>query len=306
MVTQFKSLVHLLDHFKEESTCIEYLVQTRWNGGAVCCPHCGNEKVYTTNRGYKCADKDCYKKFTVTTGTIFENTKISLRFWFAAIYLGTAHKKGISSLQLSRDLNITQKTAWFLLHRVREMLNENAPDLLDGTVEVDETFVGGKNKNRHNDKKKDKNDNLAGKTPVFGTLQRGGDVRTHVVPNVQGDTLKGIIKATVIAESIMVSDEAQAYKGLDVYYDHLSVNHSRGQYVNGLAHTNSIEGFWSLLKRGIVGIYHNVSPKHLHRYCNEFEYRYNTRKVKDGDRFELAIKNVSGKRLTYTNLISNL
>ncbi|WP_245553868.1 IS1595 family transposase [Cytophaga aurantiaca] len=304
MVTQFKSLIQLLDHFEEESTCIQYLVQTRWSGGAVCCPHCGNEKVYTTNRGYKCADKDCAKKFTVTTGTIFENTKISLRLWFAAIYLGTAHKKGISSLQLSRDLNITQKTAWFLLHRVREMLNENAPELLDGTVEVDETYIGGKNQNRHNNKKKENSTGGAGKTPVFGVLQRGGVVRAQVVKNTTGATLKPLIRKNVKFDSIMVSDENKAYHGLSLYYDHRTINHSAKEYVRGVDYTNTLEGYWSLLKRGIIGIYHNVSPKHLNRYCAEFSYRYNTRKVKDGDRFELAIKNVSGRRLTYSKLIS--
>jgi transposase-like protein len=304
MVTQFKSLLQLLDHFKEESTCVEYLVQSRWNGGAVCCPHCGNEKVYVTNRGYKCADKHCSKKFTVTTGTIFENTKISLRLWFAAIYLGTAHKKGISSLQLSRDLNITQKTAWFLLHRVREMLHNNAPELLDGTFEVDETFIGGKNANRHADKKIPFDDNNSGKTVVFGILQRGGEVRAQVVPNRTTEVLTDIIKANIASKSIMVSDEHKGYRKLKFDYTHKKVNHNRGEYVNGIAHTNSIEGYWSLLKRGIVGIYHNVSPKHLNRYCAEFLYRYNTRAVKDGDRFELAIKNVSGRRLTYSKLIS--
>ena len=148
MTSQFKSLIQVLDFFKEEQTCINYLATQRW-GEKAACPHCGNTKAWKTNRGFTCAAKECGKKFSVTTGTIFENTKLSLRLWFATIYLATAHKKGISSLQLSRDLNVTQKTAWFLLHRVREMLNYNTPALLSGNVEIDESFIGGKNKNRH-------------------------------------------------------------------------------------------------------------------------------------------------------------
>ncbi len=145
MQLKFKSLPQLLNHFKDEKTCTDYLASMRWDGN-VCCPHCGNDKVYTTDRGYKCADKTCHKKFSVTVGTVFEGSKIKLSLWFAAVYLATAHKKGISSLQLSRDLGVTQKTAWFMLHRIREMLNINAPELLSGTTQVDETFIGGKTK----------------------------------------------------------------------------------------------------------------------------------------------------------------
>jgi len=144
MVSQFKNLIQLLDFFKEEKTCTEYLAKSRWADDVPCCPYCGNVGAYITNRGYKCKAKECGKKFTVITGTIFENTKISLRYWFGAIYLATNHKKGISSLQLSRDINVTQKTAWFILYRIREMLTDNAPEMLTGTVEVDETYVGGK------------------------------------------------------------------------------------------------------------------------------------------------------------------
>jgi len=143
MITQFKSLLQVLDYFKEETTCKNYLAQQRW-GETPCCPHCGNTKAWKTNRGFTCAAKQCGQKFTVTTGTIFENTKLPLRLWFATIYLVTAHKKGISSLQLSRDLSITQKSAWFLLHRVREMLANNAPQMLENNVEIDETYVGEK------------------------------------------------------------------------------------------------------------------------------------------------------------------
>ena len=306
MTTQFKSLIQLLDYFKDDATCVKYLANSRW-GNEPSCPHCGNVGAYVTNRGFKCKAKECHKKFTVTTGTIFENTKISLRYWFAAIYLGTAHKKGISSLQLSRDLNITQKTAWFLLHRVREMLHNNAPEMLDGIVEVDETFVGGKNKNRHASKKAAKSQGRAhvDKTAVVGILQRNGNVKTFVVANTDRETLQPIMLANVKPDAKIVTDAFSAYKGLDISYDHVAIKHTDGNYITvGEDHTNSIEGFWSQLKRGIIGIYHNVSPKHLHRYCHEFGYRYNTRKVLDVVRFEDAIKRVDNARLTYAQLIS--
>ena len=302
MQLKFKSLPQLLNHFKDEKTCTDYLASMRWDGN-VCCPHCGNDKVYTTDRGYKCADKTCHKKFSVTVGTVFEGSKIKLSLWFAAVYLATAHKKGISSLQLSRDLGVTQKTAWFMLHRIREMLNINAPELLSGTTQVDETFIGGKNKNRHSDKKVENSQgrSVKDKTPVFGMLNNG-QVQTEVVKDTKASTLKPIIYSMVQKGSIVVSDEWNAYNGLNKDFKHEVLKHNENEFVKGGFHTNSIEGFWSLLKRGIFGIYHSVSPKHLDRYCDEFSYRYNTRTIADTDRFSESLKQVEGK-LTYKMLI---
>ncbi|WP_410219930.1 IS1595 family transposase [Pedobacter sp.] len=307
MATQFKNLIQVLDFFKEETTCKEYLATMRW-GIEPACPHCGTIGAYVTNRGYKCKSKECAKKFTVTTGTVFENTKISLRYWFAAMYLCTAHKKGISSLQLSRDLNITQKTAWFLLHRIREMLKQDNNKKLNGVVEVDETYVGGKNINRHESKKLTGTHGGSGKAMVVGAIERDGSVKTFIVPNADATNLEKVMVDAIDERATLVSDGHPGYNGIAKHVaKHISVKHGRGtkKYITyGDAHTNNIEGFWSHLKRGIVGIYHYVSPKHLHRYCNEFAFRYNTRKIEDVVRFDDAIRLCDNKRLRYSDLIS--
>lgn len=309
MTSQFNSLIQVLDYFKNEEVCKAYLANSRW-GGEPACPHCGNVGAYITNRGYKCKAKECGKKFSVTTGTIFENTKISLRTWFAAMYLCTAHKKGVSSLQLSRDLNLTQKTAWFVLHRIREMLNINQGEHLSGTVEIDETYVGGATKNKSNKKRaelKATGGQYFSKTSVIAMVEReSGQVKTQVLKanSVKFSDVLPLIQANVAEDALIITDSSTMYGSLKNSYRHETVSHVQKEYVRGAMHTNTIEGFFSQLKRGIYGIYHQVSPKHLHRYCNEFGYRYNTRKGTDVARFEDAVKNVNNVRLTYANLIS--
>ena len=292
MKTKFTNLHNLEQYFADENTCVEYLEVQRWIEPA--CLRCGGLNPYVIKakrKGYKC--RDCGYKFNVLTGTIFENSKLPLIIWFKAIYIATSHKKGISSLQLGKDLGITQKTAWFVLSRIRELLKEKAPVMLENTVEIDETFVGGKFANRPQSFKARYNKTAgrseSNKTVVFGLLQRDGKVVNKVVKNTTKDELFPVIEKHVAKGSRMVTDEWKSYVRLpELGYTHESVRHNIGEYVNGDVHTNGIEGYWSNLKRGIIGIYHQVSPKHLHRYCDEFSFRYNTRKEKEADRFALA------------------
>lgn len=300
----FKNLIHLFDYFKDEQVCRQYLEQERWSGAPEC-PFCGCIKVYRTNRGFKCADKFCAKKFTVTVGTIFENSKVPLRTWFAAIYLCTSSKKGVSSLQIHRQLGVTQKTAWFILHRIREMLKDKAPAMLTGTVEIDETYYGGKEKNKHKSKRIGQS-GMADKAPMVGLLERNGNMVIKVLEKgtANGLTIKPIIRQYVSPEATIYTDGFGAYKDLNLEFaQHRFVEHLNGQYVvDGMVHTNSIEGFWSVLKRGIYGIYHQVSTKHLQRYCDEFSARFNTRGSFDNERFQWSIKKCEG-RLTYNKLV---
>jgi transposase-like protein len=300
--TNFKSISELLKAFPDEQTCINQLEALRWNGNVI-------SPFDTTSQVYKCAGnkykcKNTGKYFNVKTATLFDNTKIKLQAWFLAIYIVTSHKKGISSLQLSRDLNVTQKTAWFMLQRIRNCFGIDSDTKLDNEVELDETYMGGKNKNRHNSNKIEDSQgrSLKDKTPVFGMIERNGKLIAKKVENTSSEILtKEAIKS--IKESAKVyTDEWLGYKGISKIYDHQIVRHNEKQYVNGRIHTNTIEGFWSLLKRGIFGIYHFTSKKHLQKYVDEFVFRYNTRDSEISTRFNLMLSNTE-YRLTYKKLI---
>lgn len=300
--TNFKSILDLVKAFPDEQTCINHLETLRWNGDVVS-PFDETSKVYKC-KGNKYRCKNTGKYFNVKTNTIFDNTKLELQKWFLAIYIVTSHKKGISSLQLSRDLNITQKSAWFMLQRIRKCFGIENNNELDNEVEADETYIGGKNKNRHIDKKIENSQGRSSKdkTPVVGMVEREGKLNAKAVDNVKAETLSREIINRVKTSAKLYTDEWIGYKGLERVYDHNIVKHNQNEYVNGKIYTNTIEGFWSLLKRGIIGIYHFISKKHLQKYVDEFVFRYNTRNHTIESRFNLLLSNLEN-RLTYKTLI---
>jgi transposase-like protein len=304
----FKSILDFQKEFSTEEKCREYLEQQRWNGTPAC-PFCGSLNVHRFPNGkiFKCREKECRSKFSVTVGTIYENTKLPLTKWFLATYILSVHSKGISSLQLANWLGVTQKSAWHLNHRIREMLTDKAPELLEGIVECDETYVGGSLKNIHA-KKKEKLKGLDNKTMVFGAVQREGKVRVKVIPQTNLEQVTKAIDEFVTPDSFMVTDEHHAYNKVGQKFKHRKVNHRAKEYVRHediLVHTNNIEGYWNILKKQIDGIHHSVSPKHLQRYCNESSFRYNNREQFQDERFAAALANCQGS-LKYKDLTAEI
>lgn len=302
----FNTLIELQKHFADETFCRQHLAEQRWGQGPAACNFCGTIGAYVIEGGkrYKCSSKECAKKFSVTSGTIFENTKLPLSVWFTAIYLCCNHSKGISSVQLAKDLGISQKSSWFVLSRIREMLKDEAPAMLTGEVEIDETYIGGKESNKHKSKRANVGGGSAGKTPVLGLVQRGGRVVARSVRNSQSAMIQPVMRKHVAIGTVLYTDEHRGYCGLEKTYTHQTVTHSAGNYVNGKAHTNTIEGFWSLFKRSLVGIYHYVSPKHLDRYCDEATFRYNSRDLSGSERHTVAVKQADGRRLKWNDLVA--
>jgi len=298
--------------FHDEAKAREFLEEQRWPDGAVC-PFCGQFETVKALPAdgalgagwYHC--NDCRKKFTVRVGTLYERSHVPLHKWLLATHLLCASKKGMSAHQLGRMLGVTYKTAWFMAHRIREgMRPADDAGPLGGpgkTVEADETVIGGKERNKHKSKRNPKNIGAVGKQVAFSLVERGGKVRSHHVANVNSKTLRPILVAQVDRKSILMTDDAGQYRSVGREFAGFeTVNHGIEEYVRGDAHTNTIEGYFSILKRGINGTYHHVSQQHLKRYLAEFDFRYNERTalgVNDAERMAKALEGIEGRRLTY-------
>jgi transposase-like protein len=303
-----KTLQQAIEFFANYDNCIRYLAESRWPDGVVC-PTCGRKDVsyVAKRRVWQCKSRHPKCQFSVKVGTIFEDSPIPLSKWLAAMWMISNCKNGISSWEIHRALKVTQKTAWFMLHRVRLALKDDHETALYGTIEMDETFIGGKLKNMHEKKRKvlgGKKRGVVGKAIVVGMLERKGRVRAEVVSERTQPILHGLIEKHVEEGSTLMTDEWGGYKGTQ--FQHEIINHADA-YVRGLVHTNGIENFWSLLKRGINGTYVSIEPFHLFRYIDEQAFRYNNRATKDnplddGDRFALAVSQIVGRRLTYKEL----
>jgi transposase-like protein len=271
---EFKTLTEFTDYFCDEATCVKHFTEIRFGNGEYC-PHCGHTEIYKFSNGkrYRCAK--CKQDFAIKTGTVFGESKLPLRKWFMAIYLLSNTSKGISSVQLAKHVGVTQKTGWFMDHRIRKAMKQIGGQLF-GRIEADETFIGGLSKNMHAKQRKAAITGTGGKgkTPVFGMRSRAGEVRAQVVSSVGREVLHAAIKENVAAGSTLYTDQWVAYRGLREY-KHDVVNHSLKEYVNGDCHTQGIDSFWALFKRGYHGIYHQMSNKHLQRYVNEFAFRLN-------------------------------
>ena len=322
MLAQFKTLPQLIAAFPTEQSAIDHLAAIRWANGLFC-PHCGcadQAKVKRMNKGVKDQDGKvvrsepsnqykcyaCREKFTVRVGTIFQDTKLPLTTWYAAIWLITNHPKGIASTTLATDLGITQKSAWHVLHRLRHAARTpsfNAPLGGNAPVEVDEKFVGGREGNKHRAKRLKGPAAYRAKTVVMGIVERGGELRAGVVANQKGDTLETIVNMHVADGSTVYTDNLRSYQHLHMGYDHAVVRHAAGEYVRGDVHTNTIESVWALLQRQIMGIHHWVSPKHLDQYVAEMSFRFNRREMDKADRVNGLLAQIEGP-LPYKVLIA--
>ncbi len=292
-----------------DEQCREYLESQRWPDGPIC-PKCGESEHWTINRKsatknvvkklYRCKNKECGKQYTATVGTIFEDSKIPLSKWFAAIYLMCASKKGTSAHQIHREMDVTYKSAWFMCHRIREMMQNRDERPLSGIVEADETYVGGKPRGHRADRVGRPmsvaiKEAWAKKTPVFGMVERGGRVRTMVIPKLTQRGVQAKLKGNIdLPNAKLMTDEHGLYAGIELHLPHGVIRH-KSEYVRGPIHTQSIESYWAILKRGLFGTFHHVDAGYLGQYLHEFEYRYNSRMVSDAERFSALMRQSQGR-----------
>lgn len=298
------SLIEVVKRFSDEAEAERWFIETRWADGVVC-PFCESpdkvkERPTRKPQPYHCGS--CRKYFSVKTKTMMHGSKLPLSSWAIAYFLISTNLKGVSSMKLHRDLNVTQKTAWFMAMRIRETLKDAHPELFAGPVEADETYIGGKEGNKHEAKKLKKGRGAVGKTPVAGVIDRPtNQIKTQVVEKTDGKTLKGFVHNNTESGAQVYTDEARAYEGLN--RPHEAVAHSANEYVRGMAHTNGMESHWALFKRGIDGIYHHVSVKHLGRYTAEFSGRHNRRPLDTEEQMAIMARNGVGRQLRYEDLI---
>jgi len=297
-----ETLMDVIRYFSDPSTCVQFMAQLRWFDGPVC-PRCQSKRLsfLQTRLMWKCLD--CKKQFSVKVGTIFEDSAIGLDKWLCALWLIANCKNGVSSYEVARDLKITQKSAWFMIYRIRHAMHTGTFAKLSGEIEVDESFIGGKARNMHASRRAKK---ICGRGPVdkaiaFGIVERGGDLHVTAVDTRKKKELQPIIKQHVEAGSAIFSDELKSYEGLEDEFQHAVINHAV-EYANGNVHTNTMENFWSLLKRGLHGTYISVEPYHLFRYLDEQAFRYNKRHTTDQDRFVQLCSMVANRRLTWNEL----
>ena len=312
-----KTLQQAIKHFSSEQTCIDAVAVARWPDGKPVCPKCGGKEHYylATQKRWKCKDGKCGKQFSVKVGTIFEDSPLPLEKWLLAMWMIGSCKNGVSSWEIHRAIGVTQKSAWFMMHRIRLAMHRGSfTTKLGGggkEIEVDETFIGGKARNMHKSVKARRitgqGHNVDDKVIVWGVLDRDKKViRTQVIADRKRDTLHPLVKENVTAGSSLYSDELWGYTGLETDYNHQVIDHAV-EYVKGKVHTNGMENYWSLFKRGLNGTYVSVEPFHLFRYLDEQEFRYNNRghkkaPIHDGERFEMILSNVVGKRVMYKEL----